>query len=357
MDIPFINLDRDQKHLRPQFEGAIKRVLDSSRYIGGPVLAQFEQTLASHLQVKHAVGVSSGTDALLVSLMALEIGPNTEVITTPFSFFATAGAIARLGAKPVFADIEANSFNLDPQKALNACTSKTRAIIPVDLYGRPATRPPTQNIPIVQDAAQSIGATKPYGNAATLSFFPTKNLGAFGDGGAVLIEDSTLADRVRLLRNHGAKPKYYHSLIGGNFRLDPIQAALLAVKLPHLDAWTQARRRNATNYRTLFAGANIPCEIHLPGDTPDHIYNQFVIRCPRRDQLRQYLAEVGIETEIYYPLPFHLQPCFAHLNYKKGDFPHAERAAEEALALPIYPSLQENQQQYIVEQIRRFYTV
>ncbi len=354
MKVPLVNLSADHAALRPEIDAAIARVIDRGAFILGPEVEAFERALAPVAGGAHAIGVSSGTDALLVSLMALGIGAGDEVVTTPLSFFATAGVIARLGARPVLADIDPGSFNLDPAAAVAACTARTRAIIPVNLYGRPAALPATE-VPIVEDGAQSIGAAPVRGALLALSFFPTKNLGALGDGGAVITDDTDLAERVRRLRVHGSKPKYYHAMIGGNFRLDALQAAVLAVKLPHLSAWTAARRQNADRYRQLFSGARVPAELALPDDTPDHIYNQFVIRAPRRDELRAHLREHGVATEVYYPVPFHLQDCFADLGYRAGAFPAAERAAAEVLALPIYPSLTEAQQAHVVNAIAGFY--
>jgi dTDP-4-amino-4,6-dideoxygalactose transaminase len=287
--------------------------------------------------------------------MALGIGPGDEVVTTAFSFFATAGVISRLGARPVFADIEPDSFNLDPRAAVSAFTTKTKALIPVHLFGRPATLPKV-TVPIVEDAAQSIGASRVTGLASCLSFFPSKNLGAFGDAGAVISNDERFMDRVRLLRAHGSRPKYVHHAVGGNFRIDALQAAILRVKLPHLREWTRQRRRNADRYRQLFAAdPRIPAELALPADSPDHIYNQFVIRAPRRDGLREFLGGQRISTEVYYPMPFHLQPCFRDLGCKEGAFPHAERACREVLAIPIYPELTEAQQAWVVDRIGAFY--
>lgn len=353
MNIPLVDLPAEHAALRPEIDRAIARVLDSGRFIGGAELDAFEAELAPVCGATHAIGVSSGTDALLVSLMALGVGPGHEVVTTPMSFFATAGVISRVGARPVLADIEPGSFNLDPAAALAACTDRTRAILPVHLYGRPATLPATE-LPIVEDAAQSIGAAPVRGVAACLSFFPTKNLGALGDGGAVVTGDADLADRIRRLRMHGAAPKYHHALIGGNFRLDALQAAVLRVKLPLLSECTAARRRNAARYRDLFAAADV-ADVRVPEDAPDHIYHQFAIRAPRRDQLRAHLAAAGVTTEVYYPVPFHLQPCFADLGYAAGAFPHAEAACRETLALPIYPALTLSQQAYVVDAIARFY--
>jgi dTDP-4-amino-4,6-dideoxygalactose transaminase len=330
------------------------RVVDSGQFILGAEVDDFERQLAAAVGTAHAIGVSSGTDALLCALMALDVGPGDEVVTPTFSFFATAGVVARLGARPILVDIQPETFNLDPDAAAAAVTSRTKAVIPVHLFGRPAARPAVV-VPIVEDAAQSIGASALYGNLSCLSFFPSKNLGAFGDAGAIIADDAELADRCRLLRTHGGRPKYYHHVVGGNFRIDALQAAILRVKLPHLPRWTAARRANAERYRRLFAGARIPPELRLPGDAPGHIYNQFVIRAPRRDALREHLGRNGIGTEIYYPVPFHLQPCFRDLGYSAGAFPHSEVAAREVLALPIYPELTEAQQAYVVAQIASFY--
>src|SRR5205814_1834950 len=276
-------------------------------------------------------------------------------VTTPFSFFATAGCITRLGARPVFADIDADSFNLDPAAAAAACGPRARAVITVHLFGRPAPLP-TVAVPVVEDAAQAVGASRLLGRCSCFSFFPSKNLGGFGDAGALATDDAAFADRVRLLRAHGSRPKYVHHAVGGNFRLDTLQAALLRVKLPHLAAWTQARRANADRYRRLFADTpGLPAELRVPADAPGHIYNQFVLRAPDRDRLRAHLTESGVSTEIYYPLPFHKQPCFRQLGYAEGAFPEAEKAAREALALPIYPELTEAQQAWVVSRIAAFY--
>jgi len=356
MKVPLLDMKAELAPLRAEIDAAIARVLDGGRFILGPEVDAFERELAPVAGAAHAIGVSSGTDALLVSLMALGIGPGDEVVTTPLSFFATAGCIVRLGARPVFADIEAASFNLDPVRAAAVCTDRTRAIITAHLYGRPATVPSVADLPVVEDAAQSIGAAPLTGTCACLSFFPTKNLGGCGDGGAVVTNAGDLADALRMLRQHGARPKYYHARIGGNFRIDSLQAAVLRVKLPHLKAWNCARRANADRYRALFATAHVPPELRLPEDAPGHVYNQFVIRAPRRDRLRDHLAAAGTSTEIYYPQPLHLQKCFAELGYGQGAFPEAERAANEVLALPVYPSLLAEQQAYVVERIAAFYS-
>jgi dTDP-4-amino-4,6-dideoxygalactose transaminase len=355
MKVPLLDMAAEVAPLRPAIDAAIAAVIDSGVFIGGPVLEAFEKEVAPTAGARHALGVSSGTDALLVALMAMGVGAGSEVVTTPFSFFATAGAVVRLGARPVFADIDEESFNLDPAAAAAACGARTRAVITVHLYGRPAPLPAV-DIPVLEDAAQSLGAAPVRGKAAAISFFPTKNLGAFGDAGLVATDDAALADRIALLRNHGGRPKYYHEVVGGNFRLDAIQAAVLRVKLPHLAGWTAARRANAARYREIFAStAAIPPELRLPSDVPDHIYNQFVIRAPRRDGLRQHLTAAGIGTEIYYPVPFHLQRCFADLGYRAGAFPVAEAASRDVLALPVYPSLTPVQQGYVVDQIAAFY--
>jgi dTDP-4-amino-4,6-dideoxygalactose transaminase len=276
-------------------------------------------------------------------------------VTTPLTFFATAGAAARLGARVVFADVDDATLTLDPALALAACSDHTRAIIPVHLYGRPAAALPAAPCPVIEDAAQSLGAGPPRGLAAAVSFFPTKNLGALGDGGAVLTDDDALADRVTLLRSQGARPKYHHLAIGANLRLDPLQAAVLATKLPHLPRWTGARRAHADRYRAIFAAARLPDELRLPAPHADHVYHQFVIRTPRRDALRAHLAAAGVGTEVYYPEPLHLQPCFADLGYRPGALPVAERACAEVLALPIQPALTEAAQAYVVDRIAAFF--
>jgi dTDP-4-amino-4,6-dideoxygalactose transaminase len=353
--VPLLDLAAQNGPLREELLATVARVLDEGAFIMGRDVVAVEGELASLLSVKHVVGVSSGTDALLVALMALDVGPGDEVVTTPFSFFATVGAIVRLHARPVFADIDPASFNLDPDAAAAACGPRTKAVIPVDLFGRPAPAPRV-GVPVVEDAAQALGATPLTALAACFSFFPSKNLGGFGDGGALSTNDDAFADRLRLLRTHGSRPKYVHQVVGGNFRLDTLQAALLRVKVPHVTRWSSGRRANADRYRQLFAATpGIPAELRLPQDAPGHIYNQFVIRAPDRDGLRAQLTADGIGTEVYYPLPFHLQPCFRALEYQEGAFPHAEAAAREVLALPIYPELTLAQQAHVVERIAAFY--
>jgi dTDP-4-amino-4,6-dideoxygalactose transaminase len=367
--VPFLDLGPQYKNLRQPLVDALTRVADSQRYIMGPEVDAFEREVAAVVDVRHAIGVSSGTDALLAALMALGVGPGDEVVTSPFSFFATAGSVVRLGATPVFADIEPESFNIDVAAAARACTARTKALMPVHLFGQSADMSAVLaladefHLPVIEDAAQAIGATDHGGTVGGIgqigcfSFFPTKNLGAFGDAGLVTTNSDALADRVRHLRNHGMEPKYVHHFVGGNFRLDAIQAAVLRVKLPHLAEWTATRRANAARYRRLFAEAGLDAVVRLPIERPDrhHIYNQFVVRVPDRDALKAHLDACGVGTEIYYPIPLHLQPCFAGLGWKAGALPHAERAAAEVLALPIYPGVAADQQRYVVDQIAAFY--
>lgn len=357
MPVPFIDLATELAPLRGDLDRAIARVLDSGVFIGGDEVAGFERALAAHIGARHAVGASSGTDALLAILMALEVGPGAEVVTTPFSFFATAGAVARLGARLVFADLDDDTLAIDPAAAARACSDRTRVVLPVHLYGRTAALPEVP-VPIVEDAAQALGALwRPgaaRGIAAAISFFPTKNLGALGDAGAVVTDDDALAERVTLLRNHGARPKYHHVLLGGNFRLDALQAAVLAARLPHLEAAIAARRSRAAIYDRLLRDAGLP-DVRRPAPHPEHTWHQYVIRAPRRAALRAHLAAAGIATEIYYPEPLHLQPCFAALGYRAGSMPVAERAAAEVLALPIQPALVIDQQAAVVDAIAAFY--
>ena len=369
MTVPLLDLQAQYRPLRDDLLAALTRVADSQRFIMGPEVEAFEREVGQVVDVRHAMGVSSGTDALLAALMALGIGPGDEVVTSTFSFFATAGCIARVGAKPVLVDIDPDSFNMDIVAAARACTARTKALMPVHLFGQPADMSAVLaladelNLKVIEDAAQAIGARDHggrvggIGNVGCFSFFPSKNLGGFGDAGLVTTNDDRLAHTVRLVRNHGMEPKYFHALVGGNFRLDAIQAAVLRVKLPHLARWTEGRRANAARYRQLFTDAGLAGTVRLPAEHPDrfHIYNQFVIRVPDRDGLKAGLDAAGIGAEIYYPVPFHLQACFAHLGYEKGDFPQAEQAAAEVLALPIYPELTADQQQYVVDQIAAFY--
>lgn len=368
MSVPSLDLKAQYAAIRLEVREAIDRVCESQQFILGPEVAAFEQEVAAFCAARFAIGVSSGTDALLAALMTIGVGPGDEVITTPYSFFATAGVIARCGARPVFADIDPLTFNLDSGAACEKITSRTKAIMPVHLFGRCADMDlivkaaEERGIVVVEDAAQAIGSRDNAGrHAGTIghmgcfSFFPGKNLGGFGDGGMVVTNDEKLAETVRMMRVHGSKPKYYHRMIGGNFRLDALHAAVLRVKLKCLPAWNEMRRSNAERYRTLCDEAGLTGLVTLPQDRPGHIYNQFVIRVPERDQLRAFFRESGVETHVYYPLPLHLQECFAGLGYKKGDFPHAEAAADDSLALPMYPELTELQQQYVVGVIKEFY--
>jgi len=363
--VPLLNLKAQYATIRDEVRAAIDRVLESQVFILGPEVEALEQAVSAYSHCAHGVGVSSGTDALLVSLMAIGIRPGDEVITTPFTFFATAGAIARLGARPVFVDIDPRTFNIDPAQIAAAVNKRTRAIIPVHLYGQVADMDPIMNVAseaklfVIEDAAQAIGAeykgrrAGSIGHLGCLSFFPSKNLGGIGDGGMVVTNDPDLANRVRLLRTHGYRPKYYNKVIGGNFRLDAIQAAVLQVKLNYLDGWTEARERNADTYRRLLREAGVVLGdsdggsltnrsgLVLPVDAGygRHIYNQFVIRSGSRDAMMARLKDRKIGSEIYYPVPMHLQECFVDLGYKKGDYTVSEQAANETLALPIYPEL------------------
>ena len=345
------------------------RVLASRRFILGPEVEALEQEIAAYSAVEHGIGVSSGTDALLVSLMALGVGPGDEVITTPYSFFATAGVIWRLGARPVFVDIDPDTWNIDPEKLEAALSDKTSAIIPVHLFGQCGEMDDIADVcrkrglPIVEDAAQAVGAelggkrAGAWGDLTCLSFFPSKNLGALGDGGMVLSNDRALAERVKVLRAHGGKPKYYHREVGGNFRLDALQAALLRVRLPRLDGWTEQRQANADLYDRLLGSAELAGKVERPKRTAGsrHIFNQYVIKAEDRDRLHQHLGENGVGSAIYYPVPLHLQECFATLGYEKGRFPVAEKAAGNTLALPVYPGLTRGQVEYVVETVRGFY--
>ena len=386
--IPLLDLAAQNQPLMPELRAAFERVAAHGHFILGPEVESFERAVAAYLGVEHAIGVSSGTDALLVALMALDLGPGDEVITSPFSFFATAGCVARLGAVPVFVDIDPATFNLDVTKVERAITSKTKLILPVHLFGQPCAMAPLQalaaahGLRLVEDAAQAIGARTALGPVgglgalAAFSFFPSKNLGAFGDAGLVTTNDAALAARVRLLRSHGASPKYFNPEIGGNFRLDALQAALLAVKLPHLDAWAQGRAQTAARYPAAFeaaafdaaafeAAAFEAAELRGAGVSRDaltlpraveagHVWNQYTIRTPRRDALKAHLAAAQIGHEVYYPLPLHLQKCFAKLGYAEGAFPEAERASREALSLPIFPELGEARLARVVREVVGF---
>jgi dTDP-4-amino-4,6-dideoxygalactose transaminase len=367
MNVPLLDLQAQYATIRDEVRAAIDRVCDSQHFILGSEVSALEAEIAAACDVGFAVGVSSGTDALLLALMAVGVGPGDEVITSTYSFFATAGTIARLGARPVFVDIERATFNLDPTMLAARMTPSTKAIVPVHLFGRCCDMDAigsvaeAHGVAVIEDAAQAIGALDDrrrvagtIGIAGCLSFFPSKNLGAFGDAGMVLTNDAGLAERMRVLRVHGSKPKYHHAFVGGNFRLDALQAAVLRVKLQYLAGWTKSRRENAERYRALL-GEHEAGRITLPEDRPGHIYNQFVIRCKERDHLQRFLLERGIGSEVYYPLPLHLQACFKELGYRDGDLPEAEAAARESLALPIYPELSEEAQRYVAAQIAEFY--
>ncbi|MFA6471548.1 MAG: DegT/DnrJ/EryC1/StrS family aminotransferase [Candidatus Latescibacterota bacterium] len=368
MKVPLLDLKAQYATIRSEIEPVVKDIFESQYFINGPVVKKFEEATARYIGVSHAIGCASGTDALLLALMALGVGRGDEVITTPYTFFATAGSIARLGAKPVFCDIRSDTYNLDPDKLEKLITPKTKAVIPVHLYGLTADMgrindiAGSHGIPVIEDAAQAIGASSPLGKAGTLgtigcfSFFPSKNLGGAGDGGMVVTNDSALAEKITMLREHGSKPKYYHSIVGINSRLDALQAAVLTIKLRHLDAWTDGRISNAASYRKLFSDKGLK-DIVLP-DVPQghrHIFNQFVIRVKERDSLREFLTGREIGTEIYYPVPLHQQECFSGLGYKKGDLPESEKAAGCTLALPIYPELTREMQEYVVDAIAEFY--
>ncbi len=353
--IPTQDIQAHHAPILHDLNAAALRVLASGRFIMGPEIDLLEKEVAAAAGVAHAVGVSSGTDALVVALMALDIGPGDEVVTTPFTFFATAGAVARLGAKPVFVDIEPDTLNLDPAKAKAALGQRTKAVITVDLFGRVARVDglkeacADRQIPIIEDAAQSIGASLgasgprvgQIGLCATLSFFPAKNLGCAGDGGMVLTPNEAFANKLKILRVHGGEKRYYHQVVGGNFRLDELQAALLRVKLPHLSGWTERRRAVATKYHSLLSALAAAGKITLPPADAGSVWNQYVIRvhAGRRDAVAKALAEKGVGTAVYYPVPLHLQDCFKSLGYKAGDLPITEKACEEVLALPIYPEI------------------
>lgn len=377
MGVPLLDLKAHHEPLQKEILDAVEQVFKSQAFILGAEVGKLEERVAAYCQAKYGIGVTSGTDALLIALMALGVGPGDEVITSPYSFFATAGVVARLGAKPVLVDIDPKTFNIDPARISQAMTPKSKAIIPVHLYGQCADMGPIMelatrhNVSVIEDAAQAIGSEYRDGRRACsmgtigcLSFFPSKNLGCLGDGGMVVTNDADLAERIRILRVHGSQPKYYHKLIGGNFRLDTIQAAVLNVKLNYLDGWTKRRQENAARYETLFRQSGLvqKGKVRLPdpvyrdkGIKHYHIYNQFVLRVERRDDLIAHLKQKGIGAEIYYPVPFHLQECFRYLGHKAGDFPESERAANETIAIPIYPELTMAQQTEVVEAIASFY--
>jgi dTDP-4-amino-4,6-dideoxygalactose transaminase len=378
MKVPLLDLKKQYHSIKEEILTVAEEIFESQYFILGPRVEALEKDIADYCSSKHALGVSSGTDALLISLMATDIASQHTVITTPYTFFATAGSIFRTGARPIFVDIDPDTYNMSPQALENVIASMTdnelarlKAVIPVHLYGQCADMDPILKIAreyhlfVIEDAAQAIGAeyrgrrAGSMGDLGCFSFFPSKNLGAFGDGGMVTTDSHELYDKLQILRVHGSRPKYYHQLAGGNFRLDAFQAAVVSVKLKHLDNWTKARQENARKYRELFADAGIDDVVKLPVEKEDrHIYNQFILCVTdKRDELRLFLNEAGVGTEIYYPIPMHLQECFLDLNYKKGDFPVAEHAALHTLALPVYPELSDDQLAYVVEKIAAFYKI
>jgi dTDP-4-amino-4,6-dideoxygalactose transaminase len=380
LTVPLLDLKAQYLPIREEIRAAVDRVMDSQYFILGPEVEALERESAGYSQCEFGVGMSSGTDALLAALMAIELKPGDEVITTPYSFFATAGSVARLGGKPVFVDIDARTCNVDPDLIEASITGRTRAILPVHLFGQMADMDPIMEIAqrhgvyVIEDAAQAIGAeykgrrAGSIGHLGCFSFYPSKNLGAFGDAGMVTTNDAALAERVKLLRNHGGHARYYHDVVGGNFRLDALQAAVLRVKFKYLDGWTEARRRNAATYRQLLTAAGLareqggsseggPAPICWLADAGygRHIYNQFVITALRRDELQRFLGQKGIGTEVYYPVPLHLQDCFGDLGYRAGALPVSEAAAASTLALPIYSELTGEMQRAVVEGIGEFY--
>jgi dTDP-4-amino-4,6-dideoxygalactose transaminase len=362
--IPLLDLRAQYDVIREEIRTAIDSVCESQRFIGGPEVVACEEAVAAYCGCKFGIGMSSGTDALLCGMMALGIGPGDEVIVPTFTFFATAGCVSRLGARPVFVDVDPKTFNTTAALVEPALTNRTKLIIPVHLFGQCAAMDEImalahrRSIPVMEDAAQSIGATHrgnkacSIGRLGTLSFFPSKNLGAFGDAGMICTNDEKLAERLRMFRDHGAQPKYYHKWIGGNFRLDALQAAVVRVKLRHLDAWSRKRADNAQRYNKFFAHTIVQTPVIAEGNTS--IYNQYCIRVSRRDELRQHLQNSGIGTEVYYPVPLHLQECFAPLGGKPGQSPSAEAAAREVLALPIYPELTPAQQERVAATVLEF---
>ncbi len=376
MKVPFFELISQFKTIEGEVRSALDEVFATQQFIMGQKVEALEKTVAEYCWSRFGIGVASGSDALLLSLMALGIGPGDEVLLPPFTFFATAGAVSRLGAIPVFVDIDEKTYNIDPSRIEEKITPKTKAIIPVHLYGQCADMDPILDIArkkglsVIEDAAQALGAeylppgassgrmAGNIGHFGCFSFFPTKNLGAFGDAGMVTTDHPEWAEKIRLLRLHGSHPKYYHKIIGINSRLDALQAAILLAKMRHLDSWTRERQRNAARYDTLFRdllGSGLEIQVPYTQYRNRHIFHQYVIRTPRRDALRQFLAGEGVGTEIYYPVPLHLQECYAFLGHRRGDFPASEKAADETLALPIFPELAEDQQVYVVDQIKTFF--
>lgn len=387
MKVPLLDLKPQYLSLKAELDEAVLKVSESQQFILGSEVSKMEEEFEKYLNCKHAYGVSSGTDALLLALMAIDIQPNDEVIVPTYSFFATAGVVARLSAKPVLVENDPVTFNIDPNDLENKITSKTKAVIPVHLFGQSAEMnslmqiAEKHNLIVIEDAAQAIGTqykdgrfVGTIGHIGCFSFFPSKNLGCFGDGGLITTNDDKLAEIIRIKRVHGGEPKYYHKVIGGNFRLDALQSAVLRVKLPHLQSWTDKRKYNANLYNKLFIEAGLAEETgrtnfdeknkvllpkaiyeNIDGLKNYHIYNQYIIRVEKRDELREYLTKNEIGTEIYYPIPFHLQECFAYLNHRKGDFPISEFCANTSLAIPIYPELTDEQIQYTVNNIKQFF--
>jgi dTDP-4-amino-4,6-dideoxygalactose transaminase len=367
--IPMLDLKAQYLSLKPELDAAVLRVIESTQFINGPDVEAMEQEVARYCRSNHCIGVSSGSDALLVCLMALDIGHGDEVITTPYTFFATAGAIVRMGAKPVFVDIDPVTFNIDPKQIASKITPRTKAIMPVHLFGQCAEMDPIldlaakHKLAVIEDAAQAIGSeykgrrAGSMGTVGCYSFFPSKNLGCFGDGGAVVTQDRALADKIRLLRGHGSHPKYFHKMVGGNFRLDSIHAAVLRIKLKHLDTWHQARQQGAVYYTNAITKYGLQGRlVEVPKVMQSrHIFNQYVIRCLDREELREHLKKDKITTEVYYPQPMHLQECFANLGGKKGEFPESENAALTSLALPMYPELPNTQRERVVRSIASYY--
>ncbi len=366
MKVPLLDLKAQYAPIKSEVMKVIEQVVDSCQFINGPQVKQLEQMVAEYSGCKSAIGVSSGTDALLCVLMGLDIGPGDEVITTPFTFFATGGCVWRLGAKPVFVDIDPGTYNIDPAKIEKAVSKRTKAIMPVHLFGQLCDMDPIMavakkhNLAVIEDACQSIGASYKgkkagaIGTAGCFSFFPSKNLGTAGDGGMIVTQDAAFGEKLSILRMHGSKPKYYHQIIGGNFRLDTVHAAVLTVKLKHLDAWSESRRKNAEKYNRLLSGLDCIAKPYiLPGNVS--IYNQYVVRVPKRNELREFLTKNEIGTEIYYPLSLHEQKCFASMSHKRGDFPESEKAADETVALPIYPELADEQIEFVASKIKEFY--
>jgi dTDP-4-amino-4,6-dideoxygalactose transaminase len=367
MSVPLLDLTRQYQPLREEFRAVLDRVCDSQRFILGDEVDGFEREAAAALQSRHAVGVSSGTDALLEALMVLHVGPGDEVILPTFSFFATAGVVARLGARPVFVDVDPVDYCIDPGQIADRINENTKAVIPVHLFGQAADMDAVMaaagGVPVVEDCAQAWGAeiggrqVGSMGRLGAFSFFPSKNIGCFGDGGLITAQDPELDATLRRLRMHGQAEAYEHPVVGGNFRLDALQAAVLRVKLPHVASWVDGRRANAGRYAELFADAGLRETVGLPQEMPGrrHTYNQYVIRVPRRDDLRAHLTEHGVGNAVYYPLPLHLQPCFAELGYRQGDLPMAEQASGEVLAIPVFPELTEDELAEVVTRIAEFY--